>query len=82
MFFPVLFLFNPPETGMFYNQKDRSVPDIAQAEEIQKSASTELHECSGNVVNVENREMKYTKWCKLKNSTPSWQSDDYVFLLV
>ena len=41
---------------MFQKQKDCFVPDITQAEEIQKSASTELHEWSENVVNVENRQ--------------------------
>ena len=40
---------------MFQKQKDRFVPDVTQAEETQKSASTELHEWSENVVNVENR---------------------------
>ena len=54
MFFDMFFLFNPPEAGMFQKQKDRFVPDVTQAEEIQKSASMELHEWSENVVNVEN----------------------------
>ena len=53
-FFLCFFLFNPPETGMFQNQKDRFIPDITQAEEIQKSASIELRKWSENVVNVEN----------------------------
>ena len=38
---------------MFQNQKDCIVPDVTQAEEMQKSASMELHEWSENVVNVE-----------------------------
>ena len=46
----------PPEAGMFQKQKDRFIPDITQAEEIQKSTSTELHEWSENVVNVENHQ--------------------------
>ena len=54
MFFLVFFLFNPPETKMLWNQRDRFVPDFTKAEEIQKSASTELHKWSENVVNVEN----------------------------
>ena len=41
---------------MFQKQKDRLVPDITYAEEIQKSASTELHEWSEDMVNVENRQ--------------------------
>ena len=44
---------------MFLKQKDCFVPDVTQAtqaEEIQKSASTELHEWSKNVLNVENRQ--------------------------
>ena len=52
----MFFLFNPPEAGMFQKQKDRLVPDITYAEEIQKSASTELHEWSEDMVNVENRQ--------------------------
>ena len=56
MFFYVFFLSNPPGAGMFWEQKDHFVPDATQAEEIQKSASTELHEQSENVVNVENQE--------------------------
>ena len=36
-----------------YSQKDHFVPDITQAEEIQKPGSTELHEWSENIVNVE-----------------------------
>ena len=39
---------------MFWKQKDHFVPDATEAEEIQKSAFTELHEWSKNVVNVEN----------------------------
>ena len=54
MLFLLFFLFNPPEAGMFQNQKDPFVFNIAQAEEIQKSASMELHKWSKNVVNVEN----------------------------
>ena len=53
--FDVFFLFNP-EAGMFQEQKDRFVTDVTQAKEIQKSASTELHEQSENAVNVENRQ--------------------------
>ena len=56
MFFLVFFLYNPPEVGMFQNQTDHFVPDVTQAEEIRKSASTELREWSENVVNVENRQ--------------------------
>ena len=41
---------------MCYEQNDRFVPDVTWAEEIQKSASTELHEWSENVVNVENHQ--------------------------
>ena len=41
---------------MFLEQKDSFVPYVTQAEEKQKSASTELHEWSKNVVNVENRQ--------------------------
>ena len=41
---------------MFQNQKDRFVPDVTQTEEIQKSASMELHEWSENVVDVDNRQ--------------------------
>ena len=52
----MLFLFNPPGAGMFLEQKDSFVPYVTQAEEKQKSASTELHEWSKNVVNVENRQ--------------------------
>ena len=55
MFFLVFFLSTPPEAGMFSNQ-DNFVPDVTKAEQIQKSASTELHEWSENVVNVENRQ--------------------------
>ena len=54
--FQVCFLFNLPEAGMFQNQKDRFVPDVTQAEEIEKSASTELQEWSENMVNVENHQ--------------------------
>ena len=54
MFFLVFFLYNPPEVGMFQNQTDHFVPDVTQAEEIRKSASTELHKWSENVLNVEN----------------------------
>ena len=50
----MFFLFNPPKAGMFQNQKDLFFPDVTQAKEIQKSASTELQEWSKNVVNVEN----------------------------
>ena len=39
---------------MFQKQKDCFVPDVTQTEEIQKSASAELHEWRENVVNVEN----------------------------
>ena len=39
---------------MFQNQKNCFVPDVTQAVEIQKSTSTELHEWSENMVNVEN----------------------------
>ena len=53
-FFSCFFLFNPPEAGKFKLQKDHFVLDVTQAEEIQKSTSTELHECTENVVNVEN----------------------------
>ena len=53
-FFLVFFLFNAPGAGKFKLQKDCFVLDITKAEEIQKSASTELHEWSENVVNVEN----------------------------
>ena len=52
--FFTFFLFNPPETGMFQKQKDCFVPEVTQAEEIQKSASMELHEWSENMVNVQN----------------------------
>ena len=54
MFFLVFFLFNSPGAGKFKLQKDRFVLDSTKAEEIQKSGSTELHEWSKNVVNVEN----------------------------
>ena len=47
-------MFNPPGAGKFELQKDRFVLDVTQSEEIQKSASTELHEWSENVINVEN----------------------------
>ena len=40
---------------MFQNQKDHFNPDVTQAEEIQKSASTELHKWSENMANAENR---------------------------
>ena len=53
MFF-LFFLFHPTEAGMFLNQKNCFAPDITQAEDTQKSASTELHEWSENMVNVEN----------------------------
>ena len=56
MFLYVFFLFNPPGAGMFQEQKDHFVPDVTQAEEIQKSASMELHKWSENVINVENRQ--------------------------
>ena len=54
MFFLVFFLFNPPVTGKFKLQKDHFIFDVTEAEEIRKSASTELPEWSENVVNVEN----------------------------
>ena len=38
---------------MFQKQKDWFVPDVTQAEETQKSPSTELYEWSKNMVNVE-----------------------------
>ena len=41
---------------MFQNQKDHFVPDITQAEELQKSAPTEFHKWSENVVNAENHQ--------------------------
>ena len=56
--FFLFFLFNPPETGMFQNQKEHFICDITQAEEIQKSASTEFHKWSKNMVNVENRQFE------------------------
>ena len=40
--------------GKFKLQKNHFVLDITKAEEIQKSASTELHKWSKNVGNVEN----------------------------
>ena len=43
---------------MLQNQKEHYITDITQAEEIQISASTRLHEWSKNVVNVENVEGK------------------------
>ena len=48
------FLFNPPETEIFQNQKDCFLPDMTQVKEIQKSISLELHKWSENMVNVEN----------------------------
>ena len=60
MFFLVFFLFNPTEAGMFQKQKNRFVPDVKQAEEIQKSGSMEFHNQSENVINVEN--CKYLKY--------------------
>ena len=54
MFFLMFFLFNPPGAGKFKLQKDCFILDVTWAEEIQKSASTELHEWSKNMVNVEN----------------------------
>ena len=54
MFFLVFFLFNPPRACKFKLQKDHFVLDVTKVEEIQKSASTELHEWSEKVVNVEN----------------------------
>ena len=53
MFFLVFFLFNAPGAGKFKLQKDRFILDVTW-EEIQKSASTELHEWSENMINVEN----------------------------
>ena len=53
-FFSCFFLFNPPRAWKFKLQKDHFVLDVTKVEEIQKSASTELHEWSENVVNVEN----------------------------
>ena len=53
-FFLVFFLFNPPAAGKAKLQKGHFVFDVTQAEEIQKSASTELQKWSENVVNVEN----------------------------
>ena len=41
---------------MFQNQKDDFVSNVTQAEEIQKSAFTEIHEWSENVVNVKNHQ--------------------------
>ena len=77
MFFLVFFLSTPPEAGMFSNQ-DNFVPDVTKAEQIQKSASTELHEWSENVVNVENRqflkgncEFFSVIWVKWKHSVCS-----------
>ena len=52
----MFFLFNPPGAEIFWKQEDRFVPDITKAEEIQKSASTELHEWNENLVNVENQQ--------------------------
>ena len=52
----MLFLFNSAGAGMFLEQKDRFVPDVTYGEKLHKSASTELHEWSKNVVNVENRQ--------------------------
>ena len=53
-FFTCFFCLTHLGTGMFQEQKDRFVPDATQAEEIRKSASTELHEWSKNMVNLEN----------------------------
>ena len=53
-FFLFFFLFNPLGAWKFKLQKDCFVLDVTQAEEIQKSESTELHKRSKNVVNVEN----------------------------
>ena len=39
------FLFNLCGAGKFKLQKDHFVLEVTKAEEIQKSASTELHEC-------------------------------------
>ena len=41
---------------MFQTQKDHFLPDVTQTEEIRKYASTQLHEWSENVVNVEDRQ--------------------------
>ena len=41
---------------MFQKQKDHFVLDVTLAEEIQKSTSTELHDWSENVVNVEDHQ--------------------------
>ena len=54
MFFLVFFLFNPPGAGKFKLQKNHFILDVTKAEEIQKSASMELHKWSENVGNVEN----------------------------
>ena len=48
------FCFNPPKTEMFKKQEDRFLLNVTKAEEIQKSVSTELHEWSKNIRNVEN----------------------------
>ena len=78
MFFLMFFLFNPPKARIFWKQKDRFVPDIILAEEIQKSATTGLHEWSENVVNVKNRqvlkghcEFLSVIWVKWKGSVGS-----------
>ena len=42
---------------MYQNQKDDFFPDVTQAKEIKKSASTDLHKWSEDVVNVENRNL-------------------------
>ena len=69
-FFRCFFLFNPLEAGMFQKQKDRFVPDITLTQEIQKSASVELHKWSKSMVNVEN--CKFLKEnCKFFISYPS-----------
>ena len=53
-FFLCFFCLTPPGGGKFKLQKNHFVLDITKAEEIQKSASTELHKWSKNVGNVEN----------------------------
>ena len=59
--FYMFFLFNHPEAGMFQKEKDCFISDIAQAEKIQNSASTELHEWSKNMVNIESCQLKFLK---------------------
>ena len=58
MSFLLFFLFNPPEYGKFSSPRKTASfltsHKLKKTEEIQKSASTELHGWSENVVNVEN----------------------------